>query len=375
MPHFPTRVALPTTLLFLLMACGGEPDPPVLGVAATETFIQAVTLAVEDAVEAGPMPPFDTAYVLDWSVRSAPALDAAGELVAIPGMAAVIGHSNSSASIAASQIYNTREVVQIAPTSTAPLYSEVGPFSFRMVPPDTVQGATLARRVARRFPDGGAVALLYVNDDYGRGLRGALLPHLDPDVHPVVLDLPHYEDDLMEGEDPLEGEIGGLDVERTVCALEDAEPDVILWLGRPERLNRILPHLQGPLSHVPILGSDGLSRAPFLEDAVPEWERVRYLEFVDMEATPELRRFRERYLERFESPGVAAEALAYDAARMILEAFRAGARTGPEVRAFLMEFGRSSLPYAGLTGEVVFTEEGDVERGYVTDSYRPGEAP
>jgi branched-chain amino acid transport system substrate-binding protein len=335
--------------------------------AATGSFLNAMRLAMEDAEAGGRRVDVDTVLIPEASSRSAPALDVAQRLVGIPGLVAVVGHSNSVGSLATSQVYNLHRVVQIAPTSTASLYSEAGPFSFRMVPPDPAQGAFLAQLLADSLSAGHRVALLFVNDDYGRGLRSAVLDRLDVARNPVVLDLPHTE-----------GEVQPVDVGHTLEAIQASGAEAVLWLGRVPALDVLLPGLRDRMGAIPVFGGDAVSRGDLLEAFHPAWEGVVHVDFVDMDATPELQDFRRRYRERYAaSTGEGApggpEVLSYDAAGVILAAVEAGARTGEEVRDYLMSLGRSRPPFPGLGGPVSFDESGDLSRSYVLRRFGAGE--
>jgi branched-chain amino acid transport system substrate-binding protein len=353
--------------LVALAATGGcEPAPePVLGAASSTDFLRATRFALaEDVREFGAMPSLDTLLIPQGSGRAAQALDAAHRLAAVPGMVAVLGHANSAASLASSQVYNRARIVQIAPTSTASLYSEAGRYSFRMVPADEVQGRFLAEAVHEHLPVGGTIALLFVNDDYGRNLRRTFLEALEPERAEVVLDLPHAESDVQ-----------GVDVPHHLGALEHEGPDLIVWLGRVPALNELLPGIRMHLGEIPILGSDALARADLLSDRAPEWDGVRFSDFLDMEETPELRAFGERWESVLGVEAGAGEALTYDATRMLLAGLRDGARTGEAMRMWLMTLGRERPPYPGITGPIQFDERGDVERTFVVRTIRPRARP
>ncbi len=360
------RVRVVALALVCLAGCG-EPPAPVLAGAATGSFLNAVRLAVEDGRDEEGRPLADTILRVEVSSRSAPALEVAAELAAVPGLVAVVGHSNSEASLATSQVYNQHGIVQIAPTSTAVLYSEAGPFSFRMVPPDDAQGRFLAQAVTDSLPVGTRLGLLFVNDDYGRGLRSVILEALDPVDYPVVLDLPHTE-----------GDVEPVDAEHAVEAFVASGADALLWLGRVPALNDILPRLRDRVGGIPVVGGDAVSRGDLIQELHPSWDGILYVDFVDMEASPELREFRLRYRERFgsvASVGAPAgpEVLSYDAAAVILAALREGARTGEEVRDYLMSLGRTRPPHSGLGGPVSFDAFGNVDRGYVLRRMRVGD--
>ena len=111
------------------------------------------------------------------SFKASVALHTATILATDPAVLAVIGHTNSSASLAASQVYNGRHVVQLAPTSTAPLYSDAGPYSFRLAGSDEHQGVFLANHVLA-LPGRPRTAVVFVNDDYGRPLHDIIVSRL-----------------------------------------------------------------------------------------------------------------------------------------------------------------------------------------------------
>lgn len=352
------RLARPTVrwivlvaMLMLPVGCADASHPPLIAVAGGTAYLDAARLAVTEAEESGALPPFDTLFVLESSNRAAPALAVAEEIVTHPGLVAVVGHANSASSLVTAQIYNEAEVVQIAPTSTAPSYSEAGPWSFRMVPSDDRQGPFLAEQLAEAFPDGADVALFYVNDDYGRGLRTAVRAALDPGRYPLVADLPH-----------LEGELTPEDVQQGVSALEGSPPDVILWLARPEALEQFLPPIRERWPDLPVYGGDALARALVLEPPPSFWRSVRYSDFVDPEES-RVAAFLDRVRERFGTEGSGGEVLTRDAVRIVLEAIREGARTSAGIRAYLESLGETREAFDGLSGAVAFDSVGDVRGG------------
>jgi branched-chain amino acid transport system substrate-binding protein len=360
--HRRPRRALP--LLLALAACDASTAPVVVGVASGQSFVDGARLAFEDAAAAGPIEGLDTALIVEGTNRSESALRAAERLVAVPGIAAVIGHANSAASLAASQVYHAHEVVQIAPTSTAVAYSAAGPFSFRMVPPDDRQGRFLAEAVTEAFPRGARLALFYVNDDYGRGLRSEVLAHLDSARYRVVVDLPHAEE-----------QVDSLDVESGVGAAVVARPDAVVWLARSAILGSFLPGFRRELGAIPVYGGDAVARAVQESDPLELWKGVAYTDFVDLDATEELRAFDARFRDRYGTPAAGPEILTYDAVALVLAAVREGHRTGPEIRDWLQSLGRTRPAFVGISGPVSFDEDGNVERTFVLKVIGEGAPP
>jgi branched-chain amino acid transport system substrate-binding protein len=344
---------LPASLAALGLACE-SPRAVVLGVSTSPPYVDAARLAIEDELAAGPVRGFDTVMIPQAENLASPAIDAARRLVERAGLIAVVGHSNSAASLATAPIYNAHQVVQIAPTASATAYSEAGPYSFRLVPPDDEQGRFLAERVREILPDGGRLALVYVNDDYGRGLRASLRAVLDAQRYAFVHELPQ-----------LESATDDEDAAYAADALGDARPDLIVWLARGALLARFLGGMRERLPDVPILGGDGVGTGGLERVPRAVMGDVRFVAYLDLDATEVLRTFTRRYRERFGRDASASAALTYDAVRLAIAGIRTGARTGPDLRAYLSALGRSSPAYLGIAGPVVFDDDGDVQRPYV----------
>lgn len=350
----PFGALLLVSLAAMGLACE-SPQAVVLGVSTSPPYIDAARLAIEDELAAEPVPRFDTVMIPQGQNLASPAIEAAQRLVEVEGLVAVIGHANSAASLAAAPIYNTRQVVQIAPTASAVLYSQAGPYSFRLVPPDDRQGRFLAQALREILPEGGRVALVYVNDDYGRGLRSSVLAELDAQRYRVVSELPLLEKDMADEETAYVAE-----------ALGDARPDVMVWLTRGDPLARSLGAIRARLPDVPILGGDGLGTTGDLE-RIPRavMGDVQFAAYLDLDATEALRTFSLRYRERFGRDASPSDALTYDAVRLAITGIRAGARTGPDLQAHLSALGRSSPAYLGIAGPIAFDDQGGIQRPYV----------
>lgn len=360
-----------TLLLSALLGC--RPEPPVtLGVALSAQFVDATRLALADAAAQGDLPPVDTVLLAEFSNRAALALEMVDAFLARPGIAAVVGHSNSSSSLATAPIYNSRQIVQIAPTSTAESFSQAGPFSFRMVPADAQQGHFLARVIDSLYPGGARLAVMFVNDDYGRGLRTAVLASIDTLRYPVVYQQPHTDEELVSPTPDREQR-----VRATIATVVNSRPDIVLWLGRASTFQLYLEVLRELAPVMPVLGGDALASWESPESGRGEWTGVRYADFLDLEATEPLRDFRRRYLGRFGIEAGTPEVLSYDAMQLLLAALRDGARTGEEIRAWLASLGRERPPFQGITGPVAFDDNGDIARSYVLVTVPPvrGSAP
>ena len=110
--------------------------------------------------------------MLDDSAKPDVAIRIAQELIDDPTVVAVVGHLTSTASLAAGRVYGEarRPLVMISPSASSPDLSGVNPYIFRACPTDLSHGAQLAR-YARKTLNARRVGVIYLDDDYGRGLR------------------------------------------------------------------------------------------------------------------------------------------------------------------------------------------------------------
>jgi branched-chain amino acid transport system substrate-binding protein len=332
----------------LLCACERSQELRI-GVVLGVEGVKAAQLAVDDLNAAGGAPISLRSLSGAYGSSAQIALQGAESLAADPHVLAVVGHTNSSASLSASQVYNARHVVQLAPTSTAPLYSQAGPYSFRMVGSDANQ----ARFLVAQLPAAQAqrVALVYANDDYGRSLRQLTVEELAKrGVQPV-----------FQGA-YAEGETDGADIARAIAA---AHPTILVWLGRFPFYAKARPALLTALPTLEVLASDGFGGSP-LGERSGTLEEVRYVRLVNVDtASAPLRALARRYAATGGVTTLSDQAvLTYDAVMLLGTGLRAVGADREAIRRWLDELGRKRPPYGGVTGPIRFTPEGDRDPTY-----------
>jgi branched-chain amino acid transport system substrate-binding protein len=186
-----------------LWACGGDKEPLTLGVAGPiakangRSLKLAAEMAVEEINKAGGVGGRNLQLVIeDDNGDAGTAIEVAARLRANPAVLAVIGHVNSGATLAAAPIYNesggggearagadsskavradihgTDPLVEISPASSQAEITTAGDYTFRTVPSDLDHGPVLARQAAEKLGRQRA-AILFSNDDYGRGVMAS----------------------------------------------------------------------------------------------------------------------------------------------------------------------------------------------------------
>jgi branched-chain amino acid transport system substrate-binding protein len=264
------------------------------------------------------------------------------------GVSAVIGHLFSGMSLAAAPVYNGGDepVAAISPSSSSPELTSAGDYTFRICPSDLEHGAALAHWVAERLRlRRGAV--LYLNDQYGRGIRqtfvreftrlGGELEAIDPYLGDTP-DVAAYLDRIARNQRS----------EFLIVAGNRGEAEEIIRQARRRGLT------------VPVLGGDGLEGI-HEAGALAEGVYLSSAYFPNL-PTAANRKFVEAYRRKYPTAGMPNQpaAAAYDAVYLLRDVI---ARSGPErddVRRALAGVGSATPPFEGVTGMVAFDAAGDV---------------
>ncbi len=348
------RWTLAAALAALLGGCGSSDDPILIGLAGPfsqqrgQSMQLGAELAVAEINEQGGVRgrPLEL-VILDDSASSEAAVRAARELYETSGLVAVIGHLNSGATIAAAPVYNGGDdpVVQISPSASSPLVSDVGPYTFRVCPSDLVHGARLAEWAwaelgARR------AAVLYQNDPYGRGVRGTFsssFTGLGGEIvseDPYVLTIPSFEPYLRRL-----GTRGGA--------------AALMIAGTRDGAERILASLDSLGTRYPVLGGDGLAgleTSPV--DAEGTLISTAYLADRPGERNQEfVAAYQRAFGDRLPDHRGAG---AYDIVHLLARAIEEVGFSRDRIREYVAGVGSSTEPFEGVTGTIAFDGNGDV---------------
>jgi branched-chain amino acid transport system substrate-binding protein len=277
----------------------------------------------------------------DSAVNVATAMDAAG-------VVAVIGNVYSGTTLASAPVYNAARLLQISPSASSPLVRDAGDFTFRICPSDLQQGQALARFVADRLSLKRGT-ILYLNDEYGRGIRTTFAQEFS------------RRGGRIDEIDPYLGATPAVDPYLERLARRQTSEFVFLGGNRSEA-EEALRVARARGIKVPFLGGGALEG---LEEAGPLAEGTyvsnAYLASFD---TPNNREFVRAYARKY--PGSLAPnqpaAASYDILFMLKAAISRVGTDRIKLRDAVAEIGRGMPPFEGVTGEIAFDEHGDVPR-------------
>jgi branched-chain amino acid transport system substrate-binding protein len=298
--------------------------------------------------------------IMDDSGRPEVAIRIAQVFVEDPAVVAVIGHLNSTASLAAGRIYGEARhpVVMVTPSASSPELSGVNRYMFRACPSDLSHGVQLAR-YAKQMINARRVGVVYLDDDYGRGLRfsftaefrrlGGEIVEEDP-VLPTTPSLEPYLSRLRQA--------GNLDA----ILLATDRPGAELALREMARIG----------VHWTTLGGDALSGIE-QDGSLAEGVRMSVAYLVDQPGDRNAQ-FVSAYGRAY--PGERPDhrgATAYDIVHLLAAIIAdAGADRGA-IRDRLARVGNDQPAFDGVTGKIAFDKNGDVpSKSVVIGTVRDG---
>jgi len=299
--------------------------------------------------------------IRDDSARPDIAIRIAQDFVEDPSIVAVVGHLTSTASLAAGRIYGEarRPIVMISPSASSPDLSGVNPWMFRACPSDLSHGTQLAR-YARRLLSARRVGVIYLDDDYGRGLRLSFAGEFRRLGGQIV-----EEDPMLSTTASLEPYLSrlrrGAGIDALMLATDRGGAELALREMRALGL------------HWTALGGDALSGIE-TDGAMAEGVRMSAAYLVDQPGDRNAK-FVSAYARAY--PGERPDhrgATAYDIVQLLATVLADVGTDRRAIRDRLARVGGDQPAFQGVTGKISFDTNGDVpEKPVVIGTVRDGQ--
>jgi branched-chain amino acid transport system substrate-binding protein len=346
-----------TALMLAASACGGAGGggeihvglAGSMGGSGGRSVRQAAEMAIAEINARGGIGGRSLALVVqDDGGDSRRAIEAAHALRDDPRVVAVIGHINSGTTLAAATVYNDPRsgVAALSPTASSPEVTNAGPWTFRVSPSDLAYGPALAKwghaRGRRR------AAILYSNDEYGRGVSASFAGAFRQAGGQVVAQDPYLTETLAQG----------TGAEPYLRRALGRGMDALFIAGTADDAAAILPLVRRLGYTGIVMGADGLLGIES-NGAVGEGVFIGAAFFADARSEA-ARRFSAEYQRRYKQQANADAALAYDAMQVLAAAL---AEAGPDrerIRNYLDGIGSRHPAVEGVTGTIRFDRNGDV---------------
>jgi branched-chain amino acid transport system substrate-binding protein len=343
-------------LMVVVSACGNQggsqEDTILIGVSGPisgtqaqygEAFKNGAELAAKEINDAGGIDGKMVKIVMeDDKGEPNEAANVANKFATNKDILAVVGHFNSSATLAAAPIYNRNELVHISPASSAPNVTEAGEYTYRVITTDAFQAAYLAEWSKELGYE--KVALIYEQSDFGLGLL---------DVYQSAA--PEHGIEVVAAESYLPG---SNEFSTILTKVKDKDPDAIFIGGFYNEAALIASQAKRLNLSVDYIGVDSLYSQALLElggEAVEGFKLIGF--FYPGGSNERANAFHEAYVEAYGKEPDTYAAYAYDATSILIEAIKQNGANREGVKEFLDQM----EDFPGATGLLSFDENGDVQ--------------
>ncbi|MGD2165048.1 MAG: ABC transporter substrate-binding protein [Anaerolineae bacterium] len=341
-PGFPVKIAK-------LFPMSG--DVKTFGVSSDN----GVELAFEEARAAG----WEIDAVLgDTKCDAQEAANVANKAITQDKVNYILGAVCSSSSIPISEIANPAGILQMSPTSTNPqvTINEDGSnkeYVFRACFLDPFQGEVNASFAINDLGAESAAVLYDVGNDYVKGLA----EYYKASFEEMGGEVPVFEAYTKED----------TDFSALLTKVAEADVDVLFLPDYYSKVNVIAKQAKEKGIEATLQGADGWD-SPLLETEAVEGGYFSN-HYSPADPRPIVQAFVANYEAEFGQPPDALAALAYDAARMLLQAItEAGVDDPAAVKDALM-----AIEYDGVAGTVVFNDVGDPQKTAAINTVENGE--
>ncbi|UOQ56718.1 branched-chain amino acid ABC transporter substrate-binding protein [Leucobacter allii] len=255
---------------------------------------------------------------------------------------AVLGFSFSSVALSGLPIYTQCGLPIVASAVTSPELSGASEIFFRTVFTDAYQGAEAAKFFSEHR-DVSKIAVLYQQDDYGKGVADAFSEAFT-EAGGEVTSSQAYQ-------------LGTVNFGSTVESALQSGAEAVFIAGFYTEASKIVTQVRASGSEVPIFVSDGANSPLFTELAGGDAEGVElYAAFSASDTRPEAKAFVDAFTAKYDKEPSNWAALAYDATHVVADAIESAGSTD---RAAVAEAIRGTDGFAGATGTIAFDDDGN----------------
>jgi len=340
----------------------------IVGVALTQDCYYGVQIALREINAAGGINGIPMEVVFRESDQSVSdnaekEFEWAQRFAANDDLIAVIGHADSVGTLNGASLYNQAKIPHIVTISTSSAITNIGDWTYRLCLSDEEQGPALAEHAVKKWGKA-KIAVIYANDDYGRGISQAFtrrVLELGAQIGPGILIrrvLTEEDKDFLR-----------LRLERLK---REEKPDLIAIFQNPEDSIWIINSIRQLGIQVDILGGDTLSMLHVTSEYTTVMEGVRFARFFyadkeNLRSDTFMQDYRE--LAGVYSGNTTA-ALAYDAIYLVRDAVLQGGLSRSGVKAYLDRLIREKIPFDGVSGSCLIGPDHDAKRPlYIVESH------
>jgi len=362
-----TAFSLVVGLALLACACQGRPPKVVFGVGMATNANPAVRQAVSEINASGGIGgvPLELVGLEDGRRAYSPEaiVEIAGRFAATPHLVGDIGHSDSAATLTAAPVYNRMGIPHVVSIATNRAITNIGPWTYRVCLSDAVQGPALADYAVLQWKKR-RLAIVYVNDDYGRGLARLFEDRARSHGAQIVATAMHRNTLQPDDEQT---------IREAVRSIKREGADLVALFERVEAARWTLKAIREGGVQADVLGGEDLAQEDLPLLATVPTDGIRVSQFVNLDISdPRVAAFDSRMRAATGRRADGAQALAYDSVYLLRDAVLAGGYSREGVKAFLDRAIGEQRRFAGIGGPFTLGADHDARRPFHIAEIRAG---
>jgi branched-chain amino acid transport system substrate-binding protein len=268
----------------------------------------------------------------------------------------IVESVGSSVVLALAPVAQQNNVILMNTAAQNPNIRKVGNFIFSLVPlADTVMAKTA--EYASKGMKAKTAALLYVNNEYGRGVADAFTKDFEAAGGKIVA-----KEIFAQGE---------TDFTTTLTKVKFANADMNFYVGHENDCGYCLKKAKEMGVKTRWLCAPGVLTALTLQIAGPAAEGVQAADYLfdSLNGSDRMKAFGQRYKAKFGILPTSFVAHSYDSVMIFAAALKSGARTSAQIRDYYL----SLKDFDGVSGPITFGKDGITLEGPVIREIRGGQ--
>jgi len=356
-------------IVFSLAGCGAESTAssgdiliasanPMTGDSAQfgDMKVKAIQLAIDEFNNANGLNGRKAKLVVgDDTGNPKEAPNVAQKFASDSGILAIIGHWNSSCTLAARGIYNSAQIPVITDSVNKAITDGTTPYIYRISLTDTTQATQLANYAYDKMGKRNA-AVLYTANDFGTGIKTDFIKAFTEAGGKVVA-----EEKYFEGQSK--------DFSPQITNIKGKNPDLLFIAGYYVETALIAQQSASAGLNIPMLGTDGISSDELIKLGGKAVEGIKFTGFFHPEVKyPGTVEFVQAFKAKYQQEPDTYAALAYDSAKLVLEAIKKEGATRQGIKTYLS----SVKDFPGVAGPISFDSKNDVARKIIILTVKDG---
>jgi len=318
--------------------------------------VKAIELAIEEANAAGGIDGKQIKLLIgDDTGNPKEAPNVAQKFASNDDVLAVIGHWNSSATLAARGIYEAAGIPVITDSVNKSITDGSTPHLFRISLTDTTQANNLANYAYSTMGKKNA-AILFTANDFGTGLKNDFEAEFTKLGGQVSVTETYFEGQSK-------------DFSPQLTKIKGSNPDVLFVAGYYVETALIAQQAQSMGLNVQIIGTEGISSDELIKLGGDAVEGIRFAAFFHPDVEyPGTKDFVEAFTQKYGKAPDNYGSLAYDSAKLIIEGMRQNGATREGITKYLNE----AKDFPGVAGPISFVNN-DVTRNIIVLEVKDGQ--